>query len=265
MKKMVVSNLKREQMVQLLTQEKRMDGRGLHEYRSIKIESGIIEKAEGSARVKLGDTEVLAGVKIDIGSPFSDRPKDGVLATNAELVPLASAEFEPGPPGEDAIELARVVDRCVRESNAIDLEKICIIPGKKVFVIHVDIYILNHDGNLVDASTLAVASALMNTKIFKYEVKNEVVDIKPGFTDLPLADTPISITLGLLGGYLIVDPMFEEEEVMDAKITMGFSKDGNICAIQKSGTGIIKPQQIVEVAKIAQNKAEELRKFVVKS
>ena len=124
---------------------KRLDGRGLTDYRPIQIETGIIEKAEGSARVRLGKTEVMVGIKIDIGEPYSDRPNEGVLTTSAEFVPLASPEFEAGPPGEDSVELARVVDRGIRESKAIDLEKLCVIPGKKVFIVFIDIYVLNHD------------------------------------------------------------------------------------------------------------------------
>jgi exosome complex component RRP42 len=60
------------------------------------VEQGIIEKAEGSARVLLGKTEVMAGVKIETGEPFPDTPNEGVLTVNAELVPLASPTFEPG-------------------------------------------------------------------------------------------------------------------------------------------------------------------------
>ena len=71
----------------------------------------MIEKAEGSARVLLGKTEVLVGVKVETGEPFPDTPNEGVLTVNAELVPIASPNFEAGPPNEDSIELARVVDR----------------------------------------------------------------------------------------------------------------------------------------------------------
>ena len=113
--------------------------------REIKIEQGLIERAEGSARVLLGKTEVLVGVKVETGEPFSDTPNEGVLTVNAELVPIASPNFEAGPPDENSIELARVVDRGIRESKAIDNEKLCIEPGKKVFVVFVDVYVLNHE------------------------------------------------------------------------------------------------------------------------
>ena len=105
-----ISRIRQNQIAQLIASNKRLDGRGLTDYRPIQIETGIIEKAEGSARVRLGKTEVMVGIKIDIGEPYSDRPNEGVLTTSAEFVPLASPEFEAGPPGEDSVELARVVD-----------------------------------------------------------------------------------------------------------------------------------------------------------
>ena len=260
----IVARVKQKRIAQLLSKGKRIDGRGLTDYREIKIETGIIERAEGSARVRLGKTEVLVGTKIEVGEPFPDVPNEGVLTVNAELVPLASPTFEPGPPNENAIELARVVDRGIRESKAIGLEDLCIIPGKKVFIVFVDIYVLNHDGNLIDASALAALAALTNTKMFNYEVKNGEIEIKPGYKRLPIKNYPIAVTFAKINDKLIVDPWLEEENVMDARLTITFEKEGRICALQKGGSGHFTPKQILEAIKIASEKSEELRKIVVK-
>jgi exosome complex component RRP42 len=115
----------------MIDEAKRVDGRELTEFREFKVEQGVIEKAEGSARVWLGNSDVLVGVKVETGEPFSDTPNEGVMTVNAELVPLASPTFEPGPTDESSIELARIVDRGIRESKAIDNQKLCIEAGKK--------------------------------------------------------------------------------------------------------------------------------------
>jgi exosome complex component RRP42 len=47
---------------------------------------------------------------------------------------------------------------------------------------------------------------------------------------------------------------------MDSRLSMAFKDDGNICAIQKGGSGFFTPQQILEASKLAQQKAAELRK-----
>jgi len=261
----IVSRVKQKRIAQLLAKGKRIDGRSLTDYREIQIETGLIERAEGSARVRLGKTEVLVGTKVEIGEPYSDTPNEGVLAVNAELVPLASPTFEPGPPDENAIELARVVDRGIRESKAIALEELCLIPGKKVFIVFVDIYVLNHDGNLIDASALASLAALMNTKIFNYEIENGEVKIKSGYKQLPIKNYPIAVTFAKINNQLVVDPWLEEENVMDARLTITFEKDGKICAMQKGGSGRFTTKQILEAVKIASEKAKELRKLVVKA
>ena len=256
----LVTRVRLKQIEQFIEKGKRLDERGLHDTREIKIEQGLIEKAEGSARVFLGKTEVLVGVKVETGEPFPDTPNEGVLTVNAELVPVASPNFEPGPPNEDSIELARVVDRGIRESKAIDNEKLCIEPGKKVFVVFVDVYVLNHDGNLIDASAIAAMAALLNTKMPNYEIKDGELKIKQGYTPLPVKSHPVTVTIGKINNSLIVDPVLEEEQVMDSRISMAINDEGNICAVQKGGSGYFTPQQILEASKIAQEKAAEIRK-----
>jgi exosome complex component RRP42 len=256
----IVTKVKQKQIAELIANGKRLDSRGPTDYREIKIERGLIEKAEGSARVLLGRTEVLVGTKVEIGEPFADTPNDGVLTVNAELVPLASSTFEPGPPDENSIELARVVDRGIRESKAIDTEKLCIEPGKKVFVVFVDVYVLNHDGNLIDASALAAMAALLDTKMPAYEIEDGEVKIKEDHTPLPMNRHPVTVTFAKINDKLIVDPWLEEEQVMDARLSIAIDDEGNICAIQKGGSGYFTPEQVLEAARIAKEKSEEIRK-----
>jgi exosome complex component RRP42 len=256
----LVTKVRLRQIEQLIEKGKRLDDRGLLDTREIKIEQGIIEKAEGSARVFMGKTQILVGVKVGLGEPFPDTPNEGVLTVNAELVPVASPSFEPGPPDENSIELARVVDRGIRESKCIDNEKLCIEPGKKVFVVFVDIYVLDHGGNLIDASAIAAMAALLNTKMPNYEIKDGELKMKQGYTPLPLRSHPITVTIGKINNKLITDPIAEEEQVMESRITFATKEDGTICAIQKGGSGYFTPQQILEASKIALDKAAELRK-----
>ncbi len=256
----LVTKVRQRQIAALIESGKRTDGRNLTDLRDFKIEEGVIEKAEGSARVFLGKTEILVGIKVETGEPFPDTPNEGVMTVNSELVPLASPTYEPGPPDESSIELARIVDRGIRESHAIDTEKLCIEPGKKVFVVFVDIYVLNYDGNLIDASALASVAALMNTKMPNYEVKDGEVKLKQGYTPLPLKSHPITVTIGKINDKLIVDPGAEEEAVMDARLSMAINEEGNICAIQKGLSGFFTPQQLIDASKLAREKAAEQRK-----
>ena len=108
---------------------KRLDGRGPDDYRPVSVEPGWVAAADGSALCRIGETAVLCGVKLEPGKPFADTPNAGVLTTNAELIPLSSPMFEPGPPHPRAIEVSRVIDRAIRAAETIDLTKLCVTPG----------------------------------------------------------------------------------------------------------------------------------------
>jgi exosome complex component RRP42 len=120
--------------------------------------------------------------------------------------------------------------------------------------------VLNHDGNLIDASAIAAMAALLNTKMPNYEIKDGELKIKQGYTPLPVKSHPVTVTIGKINNNLIVDPGLEEEQVMDSRISMAINDEGNICAVQKGGSGYFTPQQILEASKIAQEKAAEIRK-----
>jgi exosome complex component RRP42 len=260
-----LAKIERRALIESVEKGRRIDGRSPDEYRPVEIEAGVIPKAEGSAQVKLGKTKVLVGVKIDVGEPFPDTPDQGVLTVNAELVPLASPTFEPGPPDENAIELARVVDRGIRESGALDLQKLCIIPGSKVIVVFVDIYVLDHDGNLIDASALAALAALLNARMKKYELKKDEVVFKDKYEPLPVLNRPIAITTAKIGNALIVDPCLDEEYVMDARLTVTVDDGGRIRAMQKGGLGTITLKEIEAIIDMALKKSQELRKKVMEA
>lgn len=261
----IVPNIEKKRISDLLTHDKRLDGRGIRDYRPIKLEIGVINKALGSAQVSLGKTKVLVGIKMESGTPFPDKPEDGVLITNAELVPIASPAFETGPPREKAVELARVVDRGIREAKVLDTKKMCIVPGEKVFLVFVDIYVLDYDGNLFDASALAAIAALLTSRMKDYTVtKKGQIKFKKKLVKLPVSNHPIEVTIAKINDKMIVDPSLDEERAMDGQITIAIDKDNNICAIQKSNVGTFNSEEILETTRIAITKATEIREMVLK-
>ncbi|MEM5799063.1 MAG: exosome complex protein Rrp42 [Candidatus Aenigmatarchaeota archaeon] len=252
--------LRANYILKLLEKNERTDGRKLEDFRQIIIEKNIIEKAEGSARVKIGKTDIIAGIKMEIETPFLDTPNEGVLKTNAEFAPIAHPNFLPGPPSEDATELARVVDRGIRESNSIDLEKLCLVEGQKVWGVFVDIHIINHDGNLIDASSIASLIALMNTNIPKFE---DDKIIRGEYTrKLPMLHIPINVTVSKILDKYVVDLTKEEEDVVDAWLSVAVREDGYICSMQKGGTKGLNIKNIDEMINLAVKKSKEIRKLL---
>lgn len=264
---METSNLTSERIKEYLLEGKRFDNRKPEEFREIIIETGISKNAEGSAKVKIGKTEVLVGVKMDVSEPYPDSPDKGNLMVTAELLPLSSPRFESGPPKFNAIELGRIIDRGIRESKFIELEKLCIKKGEKVWTVFIDIYSINDDGNLLDAAGLGAIIALKNAKIPKYNDKEGKV-LYGELTEktIPLAkDIPLSITIHKVGNSLIVDPTREEEDISETRVTIG-SSNGVISSIQKGNEkslSIEKFENILDLVEKTERKLfKKLEKFL---
>lgn len=248
-----------DRVYELLAEDKRLDGRTPQDIRKIDIKTNVIQKAEGSAMVSMGATRIIAGVKVGIGEPYSDRPNEGVFTVNAELLPLASKSFEPGPPSQEGVELARIVDRSVRESRAIDLEKLCLIPGQKAYIIFTDFYVLDYDGNYFDPAVLAAVAALSTARLPKYKVAKGQLEKKEETIPLSLRTTPVSITIGLIKDKMLVDPSLAEQSSLDASLVVTFDSEGNMCAVQKNSSGYIPLDQMKNILTVAKERTDFIR------
>lgn len=247
--------------LELIQNGKRADKRELTDFREIEIKENVIETAEGSAYVRIGNTQVIAGVKMGVGTPFPDTPNEGILSVSAEFTPLASADFESGPPGEDAVELARIVDRGIRESKSIEMEKLVITPAEKVWSVFVDIYIIDNQGNLLNAAALAAITALLNARIPKLDAEGKIVR-EEHQGKLPVVHKPITVSVCKVGDKLFLDPTKEEESILDAKLSIAFREDDKICALQKQGSKGIEFDVLETMIDMAMEKSKELRKMV---
>jgi len=255
-----MNNIIRDHALDLFAKNMRLDGRKLEDYRKITVETGISTRsAEGSSRVKIGDTEVVAGVKVEMGKPFPDKPNQGSIMVNAELLPFASPDFESGPPSIDSIELSRVTDRVLRESGVIDFKKLCITEGEKVWLLLIDIYPVNDNGNLFDAAYLAAIAALQDMK-FPKVVEDKIQYGESSGKGLGLKNIPMSCTIVKVGNHFLVDPSKEEFDMVDSRLTVGVMPDGNMCALQKGGEKPLNMEDLDKMVDLAVNACKGLRK-----
>jgi exosome complex component RRP42 len=251
----------KETISELAAQGKRLDGRPLTEYRQpIHIETNISWTAEGSAKVQIGDTVVMAGVKLSLEKPYNDSPDQGGIMINAELLPLSSSEYESGPPGIKAVELARVTDRGIREAKAIDMKKLCVTPGEKAWFVIIDIVTINDAGNLFDAASLAALTALKAARFPEVDPETGAINYKKK-TDksLPLLKEPLAVTIYKINNQLFVDPTTQEENSYDARLTVASDEKGIISALQKGGDAPLTNEEISKMVDIALDKAKLLR------
>jgi len=248
----------KDHLIKTLSKGIRYDGRKLDEFRPLTVTYDISKSAEGSAQVQLGKTNIIVGVKMSVDKPYPDTPDRGNLMVNAELIPMASPEFEAGPPDIYSIELARVVDRGIRESKAIDTRELCITVAEKCWGVSIDIIPLNAHGNLLDAAALGALGALKKAHFPKYE--NGIIDYETRSTKkIPLVREPIAVTVFKIGPHLLVDPIPEEEECVDARLTITVTDDNTICALQKGGDMPLTLDEIGHMIDLALRIAPQLR------
>jgi len=256
-------NLQREKIEAYLNEGKRLDGRTCEKYRELVVEDGVSKNSASAVRVKFGKTEVLAGVHLALATPYPDSPDSGTFMTSAELHPMASQQFEMGRPGINAVELARVIDRGIRESGFIDMKKLCIKKGEKVYQVFVDIFTINDDGNILDVAGLAALIALGRARMPIYNEEEDKIDGYSETEGIPLEKDVLSfsMTFHKVGNAIVADVSKEEEAISKFRLTIAMGDNGGkprITAMQKGKAGTISTEDMETILKLAESKWSEM-------
>ncbi|XP_026059711.1 exosome complex component RRP45 [Carassius auratus] len=263
-----LSNCERRFLLKAIEEKKRLDGRQTYDYRNIKITFGT---DYGCCIVELGRTRVLCQVSCELVPPKDSRPTEGIMFFNLELSPMASPAFEPNRQSELLVMLNRQLERCLRNSKCIDTESLCVVSGEKVWQIRVDVHVLNHDGNLMDAASIAAISALSHFRRPDVAIQGRDITVfSPEERDpIPLSiyHMPICVSFAffLQGSYLLVDPCEQEERVKDGLLVIAMNKHREICSIQSSGGIMLLKDQVLRCSKIASVKVSEITELINKA
>jgi exosome complex component RRP42 len=252
----LVPALLRSHLTELAANDDRHDGRSQWEGRKLELEVDCAYNADGSARVRMGDTIVYAGVKLNLMTPYPDRPNEGGLMTSCELRPIAGVHIEAGPPSPESIELGRVVDRGIRESGCINTSELCILPGEKAWQVIIDLHAISDDGNLFDAFGLAAIAALRTAL-----VPAEKFDVGDNYR-LPIKGTPIICSFHRVGGRYVYDANREEELGGDERIHITLGDEDHIHSLQKGLKGVFTRAEFDEILEVARARNAELRTLV---
>jgi len=257
----IISKIEKNYIKSNLKRGERIDGRGLWEYRDFKIESDTIASAEGSADVLLGDTRIITGLKYDVGTPFPDLPAEGVCTVMAELLPLASPLFERGPPDEQSIELARVVDRGIRHADCVQTKKLCIKEREAVYILFVDMYVINHAGNLIDTGGVSALITLISAHVPEGIIGENGLEWTGKYLtgETLVKELPLVTTYGKIDNIIFLDPNLPEELVSEGRISIS-STESKITSIQKSGAATFSVDEIKMLCKDSMEQTKKLRK-----
>eukprot|EP01050_Picozoa_sp_SAG11_P013952 SAG11_NODE_1670_length_4486_cov_6.844313_2_plen_287_part_00 len=243
----------------------RVDGRRPFDTRELKTTCRLTDARGGHVEVQLGQTRVLAAVSAEAVEPFVDRPAEGFFHINVALSPMASASFESGRQATDiGTEVSRVVERGLRDSRAVDTESLCIVAGVRVWSLRVDVHVLDHGGNIIDCSALAVIAALLSFRRPDVTVTGEgqiVIHPVDERDPVPISinHVPICVSFGIFdGGLLAVDPGVKEELVMCGRLTITMNPHHEICGVHKAGGGKLSAREVTRCTHIAAVKVEQI-------
>jgi len=223
-----------------LTQRVRPDGRSLSKTRRVNITTGNISSADGSAMVRLGETTtVIAAVRADVAKPNEGQPTVGSLTVAVEAPPVCSSRYRPGKSPPDAVCATQLLNRILTSVGAVDLQRLTVAGSDGlVWALSVDVYCVNHDGNLIDAALLATLAALASVQLPQVvlcEDGDVRVDASSAPACLSLTRIPLSFSFALLQDELLADPTSEEEELASAVLTVALDDTGRVCATHKAG------------------------------
>ena len=191
--------------------------------------------------------------------PSSDAPGEGQLIVSVEMTPLATPDFRPGKqPGIVHVIQQRLTD-VLLGCNVLQLTDLCIAEGQAVWVLYVDIYILNAAGSLLDTSLLAAVAALQDTRLPAVHMTEEGNVERDGLEGVDQADaaaaaeavktiplqlhgTPLSLTCGVYKQQqILADPDHEEEGLMAASITVVVDEQHNLLGERGDQLGTLEP------------------------
>lgn len=259
-----ISTNEHRYVLELLTHGIRINGRKLREMRTPVIT--LSDREWGFATVKFGDTLVAVRVSCKVEKPYEDRPFEGIFTINAEISPMASPSFENGKSTDSEVLLARLIEKAIRRSNALDVESLCIVAGEKVWHITADLHVLNYDGGLLDAGCAGVMAALLHFKKPDVSISGSDITIHDPNERQPVAlsvlHVPVCVTYSFFNpaskeenikGNLnleiaIADANMQEEMISEGQLYITLNKNRELIQISKSGGVPIDTATLIDLA-----------------
>ncbi|CZT24871.1 probable rRNA processing protein [Ramularia collo-cygni] len=255
-------------LLSALREQIRLDNRALDQFRPLDLSFG---EEYGVCDIRLGNTRVLVKISCEVVTPYQDRKFDGLFTIATELSPIASPAFEIGRQDQTEVLLSRILEKTIRRSGALDTESLCIIAGAKCWHIRADVHVLDHDGNLIDATCIALIAALLHFRRPDVEIHGEEVKVyslaerEP--VKLSLQHHPFCITTSYFDAsedeaIMLLDATRLEEQCRDGEIVISINRFGEVCQVAKYGGAPVDGLSLLSCTNQALEKAKWLDKFV---
>ncbi|OIR57495.1 MAG: exosome complex component RRP45 [Amphiamblys sp. WSBS2006] len=234
----------------------RTDGRGVSEHREIEIKHELIDRRGSTvcfptslAVCRLGKTEVKTTATLDISTPSEKRPKEGKVRFDVKILQMAAAGQ--GLKRKSSLEaehlLVGEMERLYKTNRALEADALCILAGEKVWSVFVDVSVVFDDGNLVEAVSACVLTALYGARRNDFSVEDETLTIHSSYdkelVPLLLNSYPLCTAFSVFcekeepsSVFFVVDATRMEESVEKTRVTVGYdARSGKVVSFSKHG------------------------------
>ena len=200
----------------------RIDGRRRDQIRPVKVTRNFTKHAEGSVLIEMGDTKVICTASIeDKVPPFLKGKGAGWVTAEYAMLPRATHDRSPresvkGKQGGRTLEIQRLVGRALRA--VIDTGRL----GERT--IWIDCDVIQADGGTrtasITGSFIALADAVGVLK------KKDLIKVNP------LTDYLAAISIGKVGGQVMVDLAYEEDSHAEVDLNLVMTGAGQYVEVQ---------------------------------
>ena len=250
----------------------RPDHRKCNQYRELSI-SRLTTSFNSPINVSLGKTQIFSQINAKLVSPKIERPSEGIISFQVDthhLKPMADFNSSNEALNEFRISINTILEKCLKESHALDTNILCVIPGKLVYKIIIEINIIKNDGNVFDAAVIAALSSWLSFKIPFFRVNNDELYYDT-FINLTTIHMPVCVSFGIFEKKdekieFVVDNTLEEESIMKGNISICANIFGEISYMKMNTealVGIDDIQDLIsDVDKYVVDIHKKIKKFV---
>jgi exosome complex component RRP41 len=198
--------------IELITSEgKRLDGRGPEDIRKIKIEVGVLHRADGSCYLEWGGNKVLVAVygPREAVPRHTQNPLKAIVQARYNMAAFSVEDRKRPGPDRRSVEISKVISEA--------LEKVILTEQFPRATVNVNIEILDAEAGTRCAGLTAAGVALIDAGI-------------------PMRDIPVAIAAGKIGGQVVLDLGKEEDNFGDADLPVAISpRTGEVILLQMDG------------------------------
>ncbi len=198
--------------MELISSEgKRLDGRGPHDLRKIKIEAGVLHRADGSCYLEWGGNKVLAAVygPREAVTRHTQNPLRAIVQARYNMAAFSVEDRKRPGPDRRSVEISKVISEA--------LEKIVLTEQFPRASIDVNIEVLDAEAGTRCAGLTAAGVAMVDAGI-------------------PMRDIPVACAAGKIGGQVVLDLGKEEDNFGDADLPIAISpRTGEVLLLQMDG------------------------------